>query len=300
LIFVFFVFFVLFVVSSPLAYDPARMVPRIDSHQHFWSIARRDYGWLTPDLRPLYRDFLPDDLTPLLRAAGIERTVVVQAAPTLAETRFLLATARRTDFVAGVVGWVDLAAASAADDLAALAADPLLRGIRPMLQDLSDTDWILQPTCAPGLRAAAQRGLRFDALIRPPHLPVLVRLLERHPDLRVVVDHGAKPNIAAGAFAPWAADVRALAQHDGVYCKLSGLVTEAAPGVTLDELRPYLDCLLECFGAGRLMWGSDWPVVTLASSYDAWWDMTQRYLAPLSATEREAILGGTAARFYGL
>ena len=171
---------------------------RVDAHQHFWRLARGDYGWLTPAKGPIYRDFGPADLTPLLARAGIDATVLVQAAPTVDETRFLLELARTTPVVAGVVGWAPLDAPDAPDVVAALAREPALKGLRPMLHDIPDVDWMLRPEVAPGLRAIAAADLTFDALVRPPHLPNLRRLLERHPDLRVVIDHGAKPEIGRG------------------------------------------------------------------------------------------------------
>jgi L-fuconolactonase len=274
--------------------------PRIDSHQHFWSLERGDYDWLTPGLTPLYRDFGPEDLAPHLEATGIEHTILVQAAPTVAETGFLLSIAERTDFVAGVVGWVDLSASDAPDTIADLASNGYLRGVRPMIQDIPDVDWVLSADLEPGLHALIDTGLTFDALVNPAHLPNLRALLSRHPDLEVVIDHGAKPSIARAEFEPWARDLAEIARDSSAACKLSGLVTEAGPNCSFDTLRPYLDHLFEYFGPERLMWGSDWPVVNLAGGYGAWWKMTERTLEPLDAKARAAVLGGTAARFYGI
>jgi L-fuconolactonase len=265
---------------------------RVDAHQHFWSLHRGDYDWLTPDLEPLYRDFGPKDLEPLLAEAGVERTIAVQAAPTLAETRFLLALASRSPFVAGVVGWVDLESADAVDRIEELAADPLLVGLRPMLQDLPDPDWILRPAVAPALERMAELELVFDALVRPVHLPRVARLVERHPRLRVVIDHGAKPETRE---ARWESDMRRLADA-GAHCKLSGLLTE----VSADQVPGYAACLIEWFGSDRLLWGSDWPVLTLAASYREWWELTRDLLADLDADARAAILGHNAVRCYGL
>jgi L-fuconolactonase len=274
---------------------------RIDAHQHFWALSRGDYGWLTPKLAPVYRDFGAADLRPHLERAGIAATILVQAAPTEAETRYLLALAESSGgLVAGVVGWVDMAAPDAPARIDALAASPTLRGIRPMIHDIADPDWMLDRRLTPAFRRLVEHGLVFDALVRPPHLPRLRRLIERHPDLRVVVDHGAKPEIAAGRIEPWANDIAAIARESRAYCKLSGLVTEAAPTWRPADLRPYVDHLLASFGADRLIWGSDWPVVNLAGGYDAWWDATQELLAGLGAGEREPILGANAARFYGI
>ncbi len=273
---------------------------RIDAHQHFWRLARGDYGWLTADLAPIYRDHEPADLEPLVMAAGIDRTVVVQAAPTDAETDFLLRLAEITDFVAGVVGWVDFEAPDAAHRIAALAARPKLVGLRPMIQDLADDGWMLSDAIQPALKAMADEGLTFDALIKPRHLPILREFAARHPALDIVIDHAAKPDIAGGGLAGWARDIRALAAETRLVCKLSGLATEAAPGWSVETLRLYVDVLVEAFGADRLMWGSDWPVLNLNGSYPAWMAAAETLLGDLSNAEREAIFGGTASVFYGL
>jgi L-fuconolactonase len=270
----------------------------IDAHQHFWRIARGDYGWLTPALAPIFRDFGPADLAPILARHGIERTILVQAAPTVAETEFLLAIAHATPFVAGVVGWVDFDARDAPDVVASLAADTRLVGVRPMVQDVADDDWLARPSHAPVFEAIAAHGLVFDALVLPRHLPRLVHVLERHPGLTVVVDHGAKPRIREGAIAPWRADMATIATHPRAHCKLSGLVTEAPPNAGLDVLAPYIDTLLDRFGPERLLWGSDWPVVELAGGYDHWREISLAALGGLAATERAAVLGGTAERLY--
>jgi 4-hydroxy-tetrahydrodipicolinate synthase len=185
--------------------------PSLDSHQHFWSLARGDYAWLTPDLEPLYRDFGPGDLEPLMREARVERTIVVQAAPTVAETRYLLGLADRTPWIAGVVGWIDLASRDAPRLLDDLQEHPAFRGVRPMIQDIPDPDWMLGAQLTPALGELERRSLTFDALVHPMHLPRLLRLLERHAELRVVVDHGAKPDIRGRALEPWARDLRRLA-----------------------------------------------------------------------------------------
>jgi L-fuconolactonase len=271
---------------------------RLDAHQHFWQLERGDYGWLTPELAPIYRDFLPADLATLLEKNGIDGTILVQAAPTIAETRFLLDLAARTDFIKGVVGWVGFETADAATRIADLAADPNLAGLRPMIQDIADDDWMLRPALAPAYRAMIAHDLAFDALTLPRHLPNLLRLAEAHPDLRIVVDHGSKPRIADGEIASWAEDMTAIARNTGALCKLSGLVTEAGPTWTADDLRPYTDHLLTVFGPERLIWGSDWPVCRLAASYDRWVETTEILLKGLGETERASILGGNALRFY--
>jgi L-fuconolactonase len=281
-------------VSAPAA-------PRVDAHHHVWRLARGDYGWLTPALAPIYRDFGLDDLRPLLREAGIGATVLVQAAPTAAETAFLLATANASaGLVRAVVGWVDCARPDAVARLEDLARDPLLKSVRPMLQDIPDPAWVLRPEVQPALAALPQLGLRFDALVTPAQLPALLRMLDRHPDLAVVIDHGGKPPIATASREPWASLTAAVARHPGVHCKLSGLVTEAGAGWSVDSLAPYVDHLMARFGAGRLLWGSDWPVVDLGGGYRRWVTATDALLAGLSAEDRDAIHGGNARRFYGL
>lgn len=274
---------------------------RVDGHQHFWSLARGDYGWITPELPPLYRDFLPAELAPLLANAGIDRTVLVQAAPTVAETRYLLDIAAASEFVAAVVGWVDMEGGPDTVSLVArLAGEPRLVGIRPMLQDLPDPAWITRPALAPVTTALIDSGLCFDALVKPRELPFLIGFLEQHPDLKAVVDHGAKPDIANGAWQPWADNITAIAKRTGAYCKVSGLITEAGPSQTWDDLAPYLDHLLAAFGPDRLIWGSDWPVLNLAGDYAGWHQTTGRWLSGLSSDERAGIEGLNAIRFYGL
>jgi L-fuconolactonase len=273
----------------------------VDAHHHVWTLARGDYGWLTPALAPLYRDFSLRDMAPLREHANVAATVLVQAAPTVAETRYLLDVAKQSHgVVKGVVGWVDLAAADAIPTLTRLARNTLLKGVRPMLQDLDDDAWILRAEVGRTLAALPRLGLRFDALVKPAQLPALLTMLDRHPDLGVAIDHGAKPAIAQGMWEPWARHMRAAASNPRVRCKLSGLVTEAGPGWTIDVLRRYFDFLAEVFGPQRLMWGSDWPVLNLAATYQSWHAATIALTAAWSAEDRSALMGGTARRFYGL
>jgi len=274
---------------------------RIDAHQHFWRPSRGDYDWLTPEAHPaICRKFLPRDLAPLLEDAGIERTVLVQAAPTLAETEYLLGLATETPFVAGVVGWADFEAPDAAARIETAVKNPALLGLRPMLQDLDDDAWILRPEIAPALDAMQVAGLRFDALVTPRHLPHLARFLAGRPGLQVVIDHGAKPDIAGGALDEWAALMRAIAVETPAYCKLSGLVTEAGGKWTEEKLLPYVEVLLEAFGPARLMWGSDWPVVNEAGGYAAWHSAAAALTEHCSQDERDLIFGGAAQAFYGI
>lgn len=273
---------------------------RIDAHQHFWRRDRGDYDWLTPALAPLWRDFLPEDLAPLLDRHGISGSVLVQAAPTEAETQFLLSMARSRNFIRGVVGWTDLAAVDAPERIAVLATDPLLKGLRPMLQDLPDDDAILHPSVQPALAAMARHGLALDALVRPRHLPRIVSVRAQHPQLRIVIDHGAKPDIAGGDLARWACDLAAVAADGTTHCKLSGLITEAAADWSVADLAPIAQAVLAAFGPGRVMWGSDWPVLNLAGDYAGWVAATEHLLAGLAPDDESAVLGETARRFYRL
>jgi len=275
---------------------------RIDAHQHYWDPARADYGWLKPDLTTLYHPFGPGDLAPLRSATGIDRTVVVQAAPTVEETRYLLEIAHGEASVAGVVGWVPLLDAHASALIAELARDPKFKAVRPMLQDLPEDNWIANPALAPAIEALIAHDLAFDALIFARHVDALEVFAQRFTHLRIVVDHGAKPPIRDGAtgWQSWADGIERLARLPHVHCKLSGLATESAPGWTEATLRPYVDHLLACFGPHRLMWGSDWPVLNLNGDYLLWHAVANALLASLSDAERAAVFGGNAAAFYRL
>ena len=279
------------------------MSVRVDAHHHLWRLDRGDYGWLRPTraLAPIYRDFDLADLRPELAGARIAATVLVQAAPTVAETKFLLDIAHKSGgLVQGVVGWADLGATDVVETLSRLAEDPLLKSVRPMLQDLADPDWIARAELERALAALPHLGLRFDALVKPRNLPALLRVVERHPELGIVIDHCAKPAIAGNEWQPWADALERIGRSPAVHCKLSGLVTEARSGWTTDDLRRYVDYVLECFGPGRVLWGSGWPVVTLAASYGAWSSATDALLEGLSEAEQAAIRGENARRFYGL
>ncbi|WP_378946737.1 amidohydrolase family protein [Mesorhizobium sp. ANAO-SY3R2] len=289
------------------------MIGRIDGHCHYWALKRGDYGWLTPDaahLKPIYRDFGTADMRPLAEAAGIERRILVQAAPTEAETQFLLDQGREDRAVSGVVGWVDLASPDSVASLERFAGNPLFKGVRPMLQDLPDPDWIVTHSHPDAIAAVKRLGLRFDALVMPQHLAALLRFVDANPELPVIVDHAAKPALAAPADDPrhamWNAGMAALSAHEDVCCKLSGLLTElpaerrTTPEAAAAALRPTVEKLLGWFGPKRLAWGSDWPVLTLAAPFAFWDEVTDRLLDGLGGPERGRILGGTAATFYGI
>ncbi|MCH9692257.1 MAG: amidohydrolase family protein [Gammaproteobacteria bacterium] len=273
---------------------------QVDSHQHFWRIERGDYRWLTPELSALYRNFLPSDLLPSLSACAIDKTVLVQAADSDRETDFLLRLAAQHDFVAAVVGWVDMAAADAAERIVGLASNVYFKGIRPMIQDIADPNWMLRPELDHAFRALLAYNLSFDALVLPQHLPNLLVLLKRYPDLRIVIDHAAKPNIASGNTVQWAENIAAIAAQTCCYCKVSGLVNEAEEKADLGNLAPYFNHLYQCFGARRLMWGSDWPVVNLCMKYGSWRALALQLCSSLTASEKQSLLGQTAIDFYQL
>ena len=277
---------------------------RIDSHQHFWQLARGDYGWMTPEQTALYRNFWPEDLAPLLQRYGITGTVLVQAAETVAETEFMLGLAEQHSFIQAVVGWVDFASPQAVAEIERLSRHPKLVGLRPMIQDIPDVNWMLKPELEPAFAAMQACGLRFDALLKPIHLSVFTKFLQRYPTLPIVIDHGAKPQIRqrpfSQAFDGWAAHMQTISQEARVHCKLSGLITEAAADWQAEDIFPYMDHLYDCFGPDRLLWGSDWPVSLLAGGYDPWWSCTQQWAEKLNDEQREKLLGYNAMQFYGL
>ncbi|MGF6244434.1 MULTISPECIES: amidohydrolase family protein [Paraburkholderia] len=274
----------------------------IDAHQHYWDPARGDYGWLTPDLKPMYRIFGPADLAPLRERADVQRTVVVQAAPTVEESRYLLELAQGDASIAGVVGWVPMLLGDAPALIAELARHPQFKGIRPMLQDIPDDNWIANPDLTPAVEALIAHDLAFDALIFTRHVDAFETFAKRFPTLRIVIDHGAKPPIRDGrsGWQSWADGITRLASLPHVHCKLSGLATEAAPGWTEATLQPYVDHLLQSFGPARLMWGSDWPVLNLNGDYLLWHSVANTLLAGLSDGERDAVFGANAVAFYRL
>jgi L-fuconolactonase len=270
----------------------------VDAHQHFWNPARGDYGWLKPD-NPIHRVFAPADLRPLLAETGVEGTILVQAAPTPAETDYMLGIARDTTWVLGVVGWVDLLAPDAESLVRRRAGDPFFLGVRPMLQDLPDPDWILQPALAPALEAIAAEGLVFDALVLSHQIAATTELARRHPRLAIMLDHGAKPRLGdADAMLRWARDMEKLAARPNVTCKISGLLTELTPSGTRDDVARAIGVLFDLFGADRLVWGSDWPVLTLAGTYQEWFALARDAVAAKQESAVPAVMGGNALRLY--
>jgi L-fuconolactonase len=280
-------------------------VIRIDAHHHLWDLSRREQAWLDdPQLAAIRRGFALEDLTPVAAVAGIDRGVLVQVLPDLDETREFLALAAEAEFLAGVVGWADLTADDLADVLAALRAGPggeSLVGVRHLVQGEADPRWLRRPDVVRGLETLADAGLCYDLLTLGHQLPAAVETVRALPQLTFVLDHLSKPPIASGELEPWASRMRELAAAPNVYCKLSGMVTEAERGSwTVDTLRPYVETALDAFGPERLMFGSDWPVCLLAASYAEVTDAAEQLVAGLSKDEQAEIFGGTAARAYRL
>ena len=275
----------------------------VDAHQHFWTLSPGHYRWLTPDLGPLYRDFAPDELEPQLKAAGLSATVLVQADDTPEDTASMLALSETHPFIAGVVGWVGLERPLEAEAaLERLTRHPKFKGVRHLIHNEPDPDWLLRPAVLDGLRLLIERNLSLDVVaVGPRHLEHVSTLAEALPGLRLVVDHLAKPPINARGWQPWADLIARAAAHPNVYAKLSGLNTAADVDTwTARDLQPYVDHALEVFGPGRLMFGSDWPVAILAGDYAKVWRETNEALKGLSPHERDGVLGGTATAFYRL
>lgn len=277
----------------------------VDAHHHVWDLSVRPQDWLTgPGLRPLRRNFGMDDLAPAARAAGVGRTVLVQTVTAAGETPELLALAEAHPLIAGVVGWTDLTRPDVADELARLRELPggrYLKGIRHQVQGESDPGWLLRGDVRRALAAVAEAGLVYDLVVLPHQLPACTAAAASLPGLTFVLDHLGKPPVASGALEPWASAVRALAALPNTVCKLSGLVTEAdRAGWTAGDLRPYADVVLDAFGPGRLMFGSDWPVCTLAAAYGDVLAAARELTLHLSPGERRQLFDTTATRVYRL
>jgi L-fuconolactonase len=273
----------------------------IDAHQHFWRYDPREYGWIGDSMAALRRDFLPADLKLDLDRNGFQGCVAVQARSTVEETRWLLELAERASFILGVVGWVDIRSPRLRVELESFKGKAKLVGVRHLVQDEPDERFLLQPDFLRGIAMLEEFDLSYDILIYTRHLPVTAEFVKRFPRQRFVLDHLAKPPIKSGALEPWARDIRALAAFPNVYCKASGMVTEADWRAQKPaDMRPYLDVVFDCFGASRLMIGSDWPVCTVAGSYSLVMDVVKNYIDKHSAEEKNAVLGGNAAKFWRL
>jgi L-fuconolactonase len=274
---------------------------KIDAHQHFWLYHPAHHVWMTDAMEVLRRDFLPHDLAPLLAAVGFDGTIAVQARQMLEETEWLLQLAEAHDFIKGVVGWVDLRSPELDAQLARYAPHPKLVGVRHVVHDEPDDDFMLRPDFRRGIGQLHAFGLSYDLLLFPKHLPVAATLVAEFPNQAFVLDHLAKPAIGEGRISPWREDLQRLAAFPNGFCKLSGMVTEAK----WHQWRPsdfhrYLDAVIAAFGTGRVMLGSDWPVCTLSADYAATIDIVADYLGQFPAAERAAVLGGNCARFYQL
>jgi L-fuconolactonase len=274
----------------------------IDAHHHLWKYSAAEYGWITPEMPAIRRDFLPADLEPLMHHFGIEGTVAVQARQSLEETAWLLDLSEKHPLIRGVVGWVPLTeGAGVKRSLEKFAGNKRLRGVRHVVQDEADPRYILRKDFNEGVSTLREFGLRYDILIFERHLPAAIEFVDRHPDQTFILDHIAKPRIKDKIISPWDRNIRELAKRQNVYCKLSGMVTEADPRHwTPEGLQPYIDVVLGAFGPRRLMYGSDWPVMLLAGDYERWYRTVRLAIDKLSQAEQDRIMGGTAAEAYGI
>lgn len=273
----------------------------IDAHHHFWQYSPAEYGWISEGMSVLRRDFLPAQLRQEIEPLGIDGVISVQARQTLQETDWLLELGEKEDFIRGVVGWVPLASPEAGRSLERYAGRAKLKAVRHVLQDEPDDNYMLRDDFNRGLGLLKEFGLRYDILIFERHLPQAIELVDRHPRQTFILDHLAKPRIRDAAVSPWRENLRELAKRPNVYCKLSGIVTEADHRTwTPQQLRPYMDAALEAFGPRRLMFGSDWPVCLLACGYRRWYQIVKDFAAALSPDEQHHLFGKTAAEAYGI
>ena len=277
------------------------MAARIDAHHHLWRYSVEEYGWIDESMGLLRRDFLTKDLMAAMASADVVGSVVVQARQTMEETRWLLDLAEECDAIRGVVGWAPIAGEKFPGVMEEFEHRPQLKGLRHVIQGEKDENYILREDFNSGIRSMLGSGLVYDILIYERHLPQTIEFVDEHPEQVFVLDHVAKPLIREGVVEPWASRMRELAERENVWCKVSGMVTEADWSAwTLDGLRPYLDTAVEAFGVERLMVGSDWPVCLVASEYGRWFEVMREYFAGFSESEREAAFGGTAIEVYGL
>src|SRR6266852_2809515 len=273
----------------------------VDSHQHFWQVGRFDYPWMSREDEVLYRDYLPATIEPILKRCGVEKTILVQASNSLEETRWLLSLADQYPFIAGVVGWVDLSVREVGHQLNEFIAHPKFKGVRHLVESEPADDWLIQPGVLDGLRALASAGVSYDLLVHTRHLKHVRTVAETCPELNLVVDHMAKPPIASGEIGEWAREIKEVAAVPNVWCKLSGLVTEASwSDWRIEDLKRFVETALEYFGPQRLMFGSDWPVCLRAASYDRVLEAFQSLLVELNEEECESIFARNATEFYRL
>lgn len=274
------------------------MMQKLDAHMHVWRLIRGDYDWMTPDLGAIYRDFDIDDAWPEAAAAGVDRVILVQAAATVAETRHLVSLGAADARVAGIVGWIDFEAPDALAQLEQAAALEKLVGLRPMIADIPDADWILQKDFSKILEAMAQLGLVFDGHGRADLIPVMATLADQHPALNIVLNHAGKPQIRTGELSQWKRDLAELGKRPNVSCKLSGLLTEAGDRTDDAALAEVAEHMAVSFGAGRILWGSDWPVLNLAGTYTEWANQSARLIDQIFPGQQGAIWAGNAQRIY--
>ncbi|MCR8635120.1 amidohydrolase family protein [Paenibacillus radicis (ex Xue et al. 2023)] len=275
---------------------------RVDAHQHFWKLERGDYGWISPDMKAIYKDFGPADLADHLDKNGLDKSIVVQAAPTLQDTEFMLELAEHNESIAGVVGWLDLHSPNYREQYQLFKQHPSFAGIRVMIQAMEDADEVLQPSIVEALRYFAEEGFPVDLLMLSHQLPSVLKLLKAVPNLHGVIDHIAKPQIMEGQWEPWATQMVEIASYRNIYCKLSGMVTEADhQHWKPEQITPYIQHIVRIFGTDRVMFGSDWPVCLLAASYDQVVEVLEQGLPEaISEQDKEALFGGNALRFYRL
>ena len=274
---------------------------RIDAHQHFWQYNSAEYDWIDESMALLRRDFLPADLQPLLQENDIQGCVAVQARQSLAETQWLLSLAEQHTEIMGVVGWIDLCSEQLPSQLAALGYNPLLKGFRHILQGETERDFMLQPAFVRGIECLAEHGYSYDILVHAGQLPQVCELLKKLPEMKLVIDHIAKPNIASGQWQDWADNMEELSQYPHLYCKVSGMVTEANwQSWSAADIEPYLAHVLKTFGAPKLMYGSDWPVCKVAASYGQSLALVERFLERECPSQLAAVMGGNAVGFYSL
>lgn len=272
----------------------------IDAHHHIWRLERGDYTWLTPDLKPLYQDYDLADYHRALQDAQLSGSLLIQAAPSVAETEYLLREAEQDRTVLGVVGWVDLASLNAPEEIERLAKSGRLCGVRPMLQDLPESDWILGEQLQPALEACQTQQLAFDALVRSEQIPFIITLADRHPELTIVLNHAGKPEIASDNLRDWKRAIADLAKRSNVVCKFSGFPTQAPRSWGASDFQDVFHTILDAFGADRLLWGSDWPFMIQAGPVNDWIIASRALTAALSNSERDQIFAGTANRVYRL
>lgn len=273
----------------------------IDSHQHFWIYNETEYDWMDSRMDVLKRDFLPTDLLPLMQKTGVTATVAVQARRTVEETEWLLKLAEKHSFIAGVVGWLDMESPNFEADLERLADNRLLRGIRELIHDMPDPEYAVKQPHTGAVAALGRYSLTYDLLLRPEHLRAAVQLVDMLPGQPFVVDHLAKPDVRNDGISGWSSDLRALAERPNVYCKVSGLVTEADwDNWTYGQLEPYIDTAFSAFGPDRIMFGSDWPVATCATTYQEVVSVAEQFARKLSRAEQKAFFSSNCRRFYGL